>query len=125
MSYGHIAKGAAAGAAPAAVMRGPMVGRVASQARARILAPPPVPPATHRMLHRLAQMLSGTAWGELDYLLIDSPPGTGDIPSQIARLPLHGAVAVTTPSRLSVVDVVRGSLFLRPTQKQRDPLIIN
>ena len=35
MSYGHIAKGAAAGAAPAAVMRGPMVGRVASQARAR------------------------------------------------------------------------------------------
>ena len=44
MSYGHIAKGAAAGAAPAAVMRGPMVGRVASQARARPV-PPPVPPA--------------------------------------------------------------------------------
>lgn len=70
-------------------------------------------------------LLQTTQWGDLDYLLIDSPPGTGDIPSQIARLPLHGAVAVTTPSRLSVVDVVRGSLFLRPTQKQRDPLIIN
>ena len=59
-------------------------------------------------------LLQTTAWGELDFLLIDSPPGTGDIPTQIAtKLPLHGAVVVTTPSGLAAVDVVRGMLHLR------------
>ena len=55
------------------------------------------------------QLLHTTEWGELDYLIIDSPPGTGDVPKAIAtRIPLHGAVVVTTPSSLAVVDVVRG-----------------
>lgn len=59
-------------------------------------------------------LLQTTAWGELDFLLIDSPPGTGDIPTQIAtQLPLTGAVVITTPSSLAIVDVVRGILHLR------------
>jgi len=59
-------------------------------------------------------LLQTTEWGELDYLLIDSPPGTGAIPTQIAtQLPLAGAVVITTPSGLAVVDVVRGLLHLR------------
>lgn len=59
------------------------------------------------------QLLHTTEWGELDYLIIDSPPGTGDVPRAIAtRIPLHGALVVTTPSRLAVVDVVRGVRML-------------
>ena len=59
------------------------------------------------------QLCHTTEWGALDYLIIDSPPGTGDVPRAIAtRIPLHGAVVVTTPSRLAVVDVVRGVRML-------------
>jgi hypothetical protein len=59
-------------------------------------------------------LLQTTSWGVLDWLVIDSPPGTGDIPVALAtKLPLHGAVVVTTPSMLSVVDVVRGIQMLK------------
>jgi len=61
-----------------------------------------------------SQLLHTTAWGELDFLIIDSPPGTGDIPQILAtRVPLQGAVVVTTPSRLATVDVVRGVRMLQ------------
>ena len=59
-------------------------------------------------------LLQTTRWGELDWLVIDSPPGTGDIPIALAtKLPLHGAVVVTTPSKLSAADVVRGIQMLK------------
>ena len=61
----------------------------------------------------VASLLHTTEWGELDYLVIDSPPGTGEVPRAIAtRIPVHGALVVTTPSRLASVDVVRGIRML-------------
>lgn len=59
------------------------------------------------------QLLHTTAWGELDYLIVDTPPGTGQIPRALAaRGHLSGALVVTTPSVLSVADVVRGVSML-------------
>lgn len=52
------------------------------------------------------QFLRDVAWGELDYLLIDLPPGTGDIQLSIAqKVPVAGAVAVSTPQNVSLTDV--------------------
>lgn len=54
-------------------------------------------------------MLLGTDWGCLDYLLLDLPPGTGDIQLTVAQhAALAGALVVTTPSMLSHVDVLKG-----------------
>ncbi|NNL56612.1 MAG: Mrp/NBP35 family ATP-binding protein, partial [Pseudomonadales bacterium] len=57
----------------------------------------------------LMQMLKQTAWGELDYLLIDMPPGTGDIQLTLAQqVPCSGAVIVTTPQNIATLDARKG-----------------
>ncbi len=57
----------------------------------------------------LEQLLRQTNWRELDYLLVDMPPGTGDIALTLSqRVPLTGAVIVTTPQDIALLDVQRG-----------------
>ena len=65
----------------------------------------------------LKQLMHQTLWGELDYLLIDMPPGTGDIHlTIISDLKLDGAVIVSTPQQVAVADVVRGVQMFRHPQ---------
>ena len=79
MSYGYAAKNRRA------VMRGPMVSSIVNQ------------------------LVVATDWGDLDYLIVDMPPGTGDIQITLGQeLKLDGAVIVTTPQKLAFVDVVKG-----------------
>ncbi len=64
----------------------------------------------------LKQIILQTLWGPLDFLLIDMPPGTGDIHiSLIGDVPMSGAVIVTTPQNVALADVLRGvNMFRNP-----------
>jgi len=56
----------------------------------------------------LKQLLFDTLWGELDYLIIDLPPGTGDIQLTLSqKIPVAGAVIVTTPQDIALLDVTK------------------
>jgi ATP-binding protein involved in chromosome partitioning len=59
------------------------------------------------MIHKLLQQfLEDVVWGELDYLIIDLPPGTGDVQLSLSKLlPITGAVIVTTPQEVALLDV--------------------
>ncbi len=61
----------------------------------------------------LNQMIFDTNWGELDFLLVDLPPGTGDIHLSIVQsIPLNGAIVVSTPQKVAISDAKRGiSMF--------------
>ena len=61
----------------------------------------------------LKQLIMDALWGELDYMLIDLPPGTSDIHlTMVQTLPVTGAVIVTTPQEVALADVIRGvSMF--------------
>lgn len=90
LSLGFVAKDSGVpGSGPnkngAAIMRGPLAGKVVSQ------------------------LLKGTDWGDLDVLVLDMPPGTGDVQIGVLQdLQLSGAVAVTTPSKLALSDTQKG-----------------
>src|SRR5690606_10150083 len=69
----------------------------------------------------LVQLLNQTAWDDLDYLIVDMPPGTGDIALTMAqKVPLTGAIIVTTPQDLALADARRG---LRMFQKVNVPVL--
>jgi len=67
------------------------------------------------MLHgAIQQMLRDTAWGPLDYLVIDMPPGTGDIALSLSQvLPLSGAVVVCTPQDVALLDATKAIAMFR------------
>lgn len=68
-------------------------------------------------VNALHQLIHQTRWGKLDYLLVDLPPGTGDIHlSIINELKITGAVIVSTPQQVAVADVVRGVEMFRHAQ---------
>ncbi|MBT4494331.1 MAG: iron-sulfur cluster carrier protein ApbC [Gammaproteobacteria bacterium] len=62
----------------------------------------------------MQQLLTDTDWGDLDFLVIDMPPGTGDIQLTLAqRVPLTGAVIVTTPQDVALLDAKKGIEMFR------------
>jgi len=79
MSYGFATKN------KGAVMRGPMASNL------------------------VAQLVGSTQWGDLDYLVVDFPPGTGDVQLTLCQeLMITASVIITTPQKLAYVDVVKG-----------------
>mmetsp|Transcript_18140 Transcript_18140/g.17475 ORF Transcript_18140/g.17475 Transcript_18140/m.17475 type:complete len:561 (+) Transcript_18140:74-1756(+) len=88
LSFGHVnpRSGApGAGGKGPAVMRGPIATRV------------------------INQLVAATEWGDLDYLIVDMPPGTGDIQITLSQaITFTGAVIVTTPHELSLADATKG-----------------
>lgn len=67
------------------------------------------------LLHKtIQQFINDVEWGDLDYLIIDLPPGTGDAQLSIAQtLPLSGVVIVTLPQQVSIEDARRGLMMFR------------
>ena len=64
----------------------------------------------------LTQMITEAAWGELDFLILDLPPGTGDIHlSLVQLLPLSGVIVVSTPQEVALADARKGvAMFQMP-----------
>lgn len=70
------------------------------------------------LLHKaVQQFLEDVAWGELDYLVVDLPPGTGDVQISLSQLvPVSSAVVVTTPQDVAFADVLRAIRMFRVTK---------
>src|SRR2546426_5200936 len=69
----------------------------------------------------LEQLLKDTRWRDLDYLVVDLPPGTGDIQLTLAqKVPVTGAVIVTTPQDIAIIDARKG---LRMFEKVGIPIL--
>ncbi|MBM7093865.1 P-loop NTPase, partial [Streptomyces sp. S12] len=69
----------------------------------------------------LTTLLNDTQWGELDYLIVDLPPGTGDIQLTLAqKIPVAGAVIVTTPQEVATLDARKA---LRMFEKVEVPVL--
>lgn len=70
------------------------------------------------MVHKLLQQfLEDVEWGELDYLVVDLPPGTGDAQLSLSQLiPITGAVLVTTPQEVSLIDVEKAASMFRKVE---------
>jgi ATP-binding protein involved in chromosome partitioning len=67
------------------------------------------------------QFLNDVEWGDLDYLVIDLPPGTGDVQlTLVQKIPISGAVIVTTPQDVAVADAVKG---LKMFQEVKTPIL--
>ena len=72
------------------------------------------------------QLLSQTDWGELDYLIIDTPPGTGDVQlTLLQRIPLTSSIVVTTPQEVSISDCKKGIEMIKRLDKPITGLIEN
>lgn len=81
-----------------------------------LLVPPDAPVIWRGpMMHQaIRQLLRDVMWGQLDYLIVDLPPGTGDVQLTLTQtLPLAGAVMVTTPQDVALADVVKGGEMFR------------
>ncbi|MEX2139755.1 MAG: Mrp/NBP35 family ATP-binding protein [Pirellulales bacterium] len=67
------------------------------------------------MLHKaVQQFLGGTAWDNLDYLIVDMPPGTGDVALSLSQsVPLTGAIVVCTPQDVALLDAVKAIAMFR------------
>jgi ATP-binding protein involved in chromosome partitioning len=77
----------------------------------------PVPWRGPMMTQALRQFFGDVNWGELDYLLIDLPPGTSDIHlSLVQTVPVTGVVVVTTPQKVALADATRGLMYFRQPQ---------
>lgn len=65
------------------------------------------------MIHgAIRQFLDQVEWGELDYLIIDLPPGTGDVPLTLSQsIPMTGAVVVCTPQEVALLDAMRAAMM--------------
>jgi len=69
----------------------------------------------------IQQFLQNVEWGELDYLVIDLPPGTGDVQLTLTqKAPISGAVVVTTPQEISLIDADKG---VKMFQQVKVPLL--
>lgn len=70
------------------------------------------------MIHgTVKQFLEQVDWGELDYLIVDLPPGTGDVPLTLAQsIPMTGAVVVCTPQDVALLDAVRAARMYQQLQ---------
>src|SRR5688572_31197960 len=69
------------------------------------------------VMSAITQLLREVAWGELDVLVVDMPPGTGDAQLTIAQAtPLAGAVIVSTPQDLALIDARRGVAMFRKVE---------
>ncbi len=77
-------------------------------------------------MHVIRQFISDVHWGQLDYLIIDSPPGTGDEPLSVAQtIPGAKAIIVTTPQEISLADIRKSINFCRTVKMPTFGLIEN